>query len=118
MLCQQLVPTLPSSRQVGLSGRGGWAKEVSKGVQVDLYGNQGFDKNRDDVIFMEKKGCSGSSGELKEILVYGRWSGDVALGFGVNSKWATTLGVFQFLRPVSKISNNQCKSGMKLTGPE
>ena len=60
--------------------------EASKGVQLDLYGNQGFGRNRDGVMFIAKKGCSGSSGELKEILVYGRWSGDVALGFGVNSK--------------------------------
>ena len=84
--CQRLVPTLASSRQVELSGSGGCAKQVSKGVQVDLNGNRGFERNREGMIFMAKKGDEVSSGLLKEILVYGRWSGDVALGFGVNSK--------------------------------
>ena len=102
---QWLVPTWPSSRQFGLSGRGGCTRQVSKGVQVDLYGNQGFDRNRDGVIFMAKKGLPGSSGLLKEILVYGRWSRDLALGFGVNSKRATALGTFQFLRPIGVTSS-------------
>ena len=117
MLCQLLVPTLPSSRQVGLSGRGGCAKEVSKGIQVDLYGNQGFERNRDGVIFMAKKGRLGSSGLLKEILVYGRWSGDLALGFGVNSKLATALGTFQFFRPISVILFGRWyqSEGLKMT---
>ena len=104
---QEQVPTLPSSRQVGLSGRGGCANEVSKGAQVDLNGNQGFDRNRDGVIFMAKKGRPGSSGLLKEILVYGRWSRDLAFGFGVNLKWATALGTFQFLRPISVTSGKR-----------